>query len=84
MQLRFSATCVILACSASTAWGAPSEPPQAQGSHLALRGGEAVLTKLNTLPYVENDYSRRFKFDAFDNPKLKQLRERYRFDEVIA
>jgi hypothetical protein len=43
-----------------------------------------VLTSLDTLPYVESEYTRRFRFDSFDNPRLKLLRERYRLDEVVA
>ena len=42
------------------------------------------MTSIDTLAYVEDDYTRRFTFDGHDNPKLKELRERYRLDEVIA
>lgn len=54
------------------------------GAAVDLNGHKATLTKLDTLPYVESDYTKRFKFDSFANPKLKQLREHYRLDEVIA
>lgn len=47
-------------------------------------GGALTLTKLDQLPSVENNYSRRFRFDVFDNPELVELRERYRLDEVVA
>ena len=30
---------------------------------------------IDTLPYLDNDYTRRFTFDSFHNPKLKELRE---------
>jgi len=49
-----------------------------------LEGGVATVARLDTLPFVESDYTRRFKFDAATNPKLKELRERYKLDEVIA
>jgi len=49
-----------------------------------LNGRMATIGKLQTLPYVESEYTKRFKFDSFDNPKLKALRERHRLDEVIA
>jgi hypothetical protein len=55
-----------------------------QGDRFPTAGGTATLTRLDTLPFVESDYSKRFKFDAFTNPKLKELRERYKLDDVIA
>lgn len=33
---------------------------------------------------MESEYTKRFKFDAYDNPKLKHLRKRYHLDEVVA
>jgi hypothetical protein len=33
---------------------------------------------------VDSEYSRRFHFDTFENPKLRELRERYHLDEVVA
>jgi hypothetical protein len=58
--------------------------PLQQGASFPVAGGAATLIRLDTLPYVENDYTRRFKFDAYDNPKLKALRERYHLDDVVA
>jgi hypothetical protein len=58
--------------------------PLQQGATFPLPAGGATLTRLDSLPYVESDYTRRFKFDAFDNPKLKALRERYHFDDIVA
>src|SRR5215203_1549128 len=55
-----------------------------QGDAFEVGGRRAAVTRLDTLPYVENDYTKRFRFDAHDNPKLKQLREKYRLDEVVA
>src|SRR5205823_1953115 len=43
-----------------------------------------VLTKLDTLPFSESDYTKRFNFDSFENPKLKELREEYKLDSIIA
>lgn len=54
------------------------------GDAIGLNGRKAVLRQLDTLPYVESDFTRRFKFDAFENPKLKQLRERHQLESVIA
>jgi hypothetical protein len=36
------------------------------------------------LPYSNTEFSRRFYFDSSDNPKLRELREKYRLAEVIA
>jgi hypothetical protein len=55
-----------------------------QGDSFAVGARQYRLTALDVLPYVENDYSRRYHYDSFDNPKLKALRERYRLDEVVA
>jgi hypothetical protein len=56
----------------------------AAGSSFDLAGRKATVTKLDSLPLVDNDYTKRFKFDAFDNPKLKELREHYKLDEVVS
>src|SRR5207248_3126181 len=55
-----------------------------EGDDVWLDGRRCRIVKLDTLPYVQSDYTRRFKFDSYDNPKLKELRQRYRLDEVIA
>jgi len=54
------------------------------GVPVDLGGHSVTLTKLDSLPFVESDYTKRFHFDTFDNPKLKELRERYKLDEVVA
>lgn len=71
----------ILLAPGRTACGAESLQ---QGESFDLQGRRAVLTGLDTLPYVESQYTRRFKFDSFDNPKLKELREKYHLDEIVA
>ena len=45
---------------------------------------KATITRYDALPYFDSDYTRRFRFDAHDNPKLKSLRERYQLDAVVA
>lgn len=54
------------------------------GDTIHLNGRVVTLRKLDTLPCVESEFTKRFRFDSFDNPKLKELRERHRLDEVIA
>jgi len=58
--------------------------PLQTGAEITLGGHKAVLTRLDDLPYVESEYTKRFKFDSADNPKLKELRERYHLKEVVA
>jgi len=79
------------AASRSSAPSIPSIPstsstssPLKQGDAFNLGGRRCVLAKLDTLPYVEDDYTKRFKFDAYDNPKLKTLRDKYYLDDVVA
>ncbi|MDB6136179.1 MAG: hypothetical protein JWM59_4422 [Verrucomicrobiales bacterium] len=55
------------------------------GTATGLGGGRtAVLKKTDTLPYVESGYTRRYRFDSFENPKLTELRERHALSEVVA
>ena len=55
-----------------------------KGVAFQLGDRKAVLKKLDMLPSVESTYTKRFTFDSFNNPKLKELRERYKLDTVIA
>src|SRR5688572_32591647 len=54
------------------------------GDSIHLNGRVVTLRELDTLPCVESEFTRRFRFDSFDNPKLKELRERHRLEQVIA
>jgi hypothetical protein len=54
------------------------------GNSIDIGGRTATLLKLDTLPYIESDYTKRFRFDSYDNPKLHQLRERYHLEQVVA
>lgn len=56
----------------------------APGAVIQLNDRRATLRRLDTLPIVESEFTRRFKFDSHDNPKLKELRERYQLERVIA
>jgi hypothetical protein len=53
-------------------------------SSLVVAGKPAKIQIVQSLPFVENEYTRRFHFDSADNPKLKELRNRYDLDAVIA
>ncbi|MCU0917791.1 MAG: transglutaminase-like domain-containing protein, partial [Planctomycetes bacterium] len=54
------------------------------GASVPLGTVTATVQRLDTLPFVQSEFTKRFRFDSFDNPKLKELRERYRLDAVVA
>ena len=58
--------------------------PLMEGTPFTIRGKTAQMTKLEGLPFVENEYTKIFKFDSARNPKLKELRDEYELDAVIA
>ena len=68
-------------CAAVQARG---EPSLKDGDPISLDGRGGILTRLDALPYVETEFTQRFRFDSADNEKLKQLREQYRLEEVVA
>jgi hypothetical protein len=51
---------------------------------LDVGGRKVVVKKLDALPYVESEYTKRFTFDSADNVKLGELREKYRLAEIVA
>ncbi len=73
-----------LACGALESAGGVETPGLRPGSVIELQGRTARLIKLDSLPLVESNWSKRFHFDKASNPKLKELRERYHLDEVTA
>ena len=56
----------------------------ASGSKFELAGHKITILKIDSLPFVDSDYTKRFHFDSFDNPRLKQLRDTYHLEEVVA
>jgi len=42
----------------------------AAGETFALESGGVTVRKLDSLAYVESEYTKRFKFDSYENPKL--------------
>ena len=70
----------ILAAAVSTR--AKAEPLR-EGVAVAVGGQVATLKTLDALPYVESEYTRRFRFDLCENPKLEELRSRYKLEEVV-
>jgi len=87
-SLAITALLAFSAFGAEPGEGAPA-PVTADASPEAralLHLGErtATIRKLDALPYVESEYTKRFRFDTFANPKLRELRERYKLDAVVA
>lgn len=82
----FSARAVLVMASILTGalrtWAAGE--PLRQDVTINLGGRTATLRRLETLPCVESDYTRRFRYDSYENPKLNELRTRYKLDAVIA
>jgi hypothetical protein len=54
------------------------------GATVDVGGRKVTIRRMEVLPLVENEYSKVFKFDAADNPKLKDLREKNGLDQVVA
>ncbi|HEX2749309.1 MAG TPA: hypothetical protein VHM91_14975, partial [Verrucomicrobiales bacterium] len=61
----------------------PPAAPLKEKSTISLGDRTITLTKLDSLPFVESEYTKRFNFDSAANPKLKELRERYHLNEVV-
>ena len=86
LKIVFSTPFVLAAVSIlTTVLGAQATAdPLKEGVAIDVGGRTATLKSLDTLPFVESDYTRRFKFDSYENPKLKELRTRCQLDDVMA
>lgn len=62
----------------------PGSPSLNEGATVELGGRSVTVTKLDSLPYVESDFTRRFHFDSASNPKLRELCQRYDLGAVVA
>jgi hypothetical protein len=62
----------------------PAEIPLQPGASFQWGDRTATIKKVEHLPVVESEYTKRFKFDSSENPKLSELRERYHLETVIA
>src|SRR5688500_3312660 len=64
----------------------PGAEPQVlrEGDRFSVNGSTARVTRFDRLRFVESDYTKRFRFDRWTNPKLKELRERYELVRVVA
>jgi len=71
-------TALLFAASAHAA-----NEPLKSGDTVDLNSRKATVRRLETLPFVESEFTKRFKFDSFENPKLKELRERHGLEAVV-
>ncbi len=83
-NLGIGTTPLWLAVAGTMLLAEPDDLPLTEGATLRLGDRSATLTKLDDLPYVDSEFTRRFKFDSADNPKLSELRQRYELDAVVA
>src|SRR5258706_4308961 len=84
LALLVALTCVSFWSIAGVSAAEEAASPLKQGDRVTIDGRRGTVSVLDMLPYVQSEYSKRFTFDSYDNPKLKELRERYRLDEVVA
>jgi hypothetical protein len=91
-MILIAMTLLSSAASAQNATSAPAAPGAAPAGLEAKKPGDTVkvgalsltVKEMAVLPLVENDYSRRFLYDTFENPKLKALREGEKLADVVA
>jgi len=77
----------MMAAPASAAPASASRPdaqPLGAGQTVWAAGRQVTLTRLDDLPFIQDEYTARFTFDSHDNPKLKALRERHELEKVVA
>jgi hypothetical protein len=79
----WAVTAVAALASTSPAAGANLAAKKA-GDVVKLAGGEAVVTAMDVLPLVRNEFSDRFKFDCFGAESLKALRKQEKLEAVAA
>ena len=53
------------------------------GEPVELGGHTVELRTIDARPQLDSEYRRRFRFDASDNPKLQELREREGLEAVV-
>src|ERR1043165_2524577 len=84
-RLAYGASVILVTCILPRAlFSADQSAALKEGAGFEFADAKATVTKLDTLPFVDDEYTRRFKFDSCDNPKLKELREKYKLDAVVA
>jgi hypothetical protein len=83
-MIRYFLLAIALPLISPVCCGAADAPGLAGLKQGDVISGVGTITQLDALAYVQSEYTARFRFDVYDNPKLKELRQRYRLDEVIA
>jgi len=67
-----------------TLLGTADAAPLREGSTAEVNGRSVRVVTLASIPVVDSEYRRRHRFDSIDNPKLVELRARYRLPEVVS
>ncbi len=81
---RLGPIVLLLAAGGAGLLAQPTVAPLKEGATFKVDGHSVTLKRIDALPYVESDYTRRFRFDSASNPKLQALRQRYQLDAVVA
>lgn len=84
MRLGVMSILVCLACAAGGVLAQSTDTEPAEGARFQLASGVAAVKTVDMLPYVESEFTHRYRFDSADNPKLVQLRRRFQLDTVVA
>jgi hypothetical protein len=58
--------------------------PLTEGHRFTQGGYTVTVAQADTLPYVDNEFTKTCVWDNYDNPMLKELRETYKLGEVVA
>jgi hypothetical protein len=75
------------AAPASASASAPAvvfDPGIKVGQTLKIGSRSAVVRLVDTLPYVDNEFTRCYTFDKYGNPKLNRIRVENCLDDVVA
>jgi hypothetical protein len=77
-------TLAALTVSALTGCAAGNPDAAKVGGTIRLGARTATVQRMDVLPYVESNYTERFVFDTYENPKLTLLRTKHGLAEVVA
>jgi hypothetical protein len=81
---RISQALLLVALGETGVLAQPERLPLAVGATIELGARAVTLKQIEALPYVESEFTKRYRFDSVNNPKLRELRQRYQLEAVIA
>jgi hypothetical protein len=83
MRSSIAAITALLTLWISPLFASPPESTLKVGQPFSVSGKIYKVAEADVLPLVENQYTARFRFDSFDNPKLKDLRGKCHFRRSV-